>query len=718
MENQIKHFVQNPSEQNGYILLQLLNSMNANCTAVLIGQFLSKLYPESLIIRSATAVSAFYSKQYRLSYELCSKNLEYSNITDSEIDYLTKNRKFSSKHITNDFIHYNKKLVDVLMSKPSNPIPIITFTITTCKRLDLFEKTINSFLNCCKDLNRIDKWLCVDDNSSEKDREVMKTKYPFFTFYWKNMSEKGHICSMNIIKQSVRTEFIFHMEDDWKFFHRRAYISDCMKVLLSDKMIGQCLINKNYGETLDCCNIIGGFPEKTKSGMSYVTHEYTPDDASKKEFAEKYKFGRNCAYWPHFSFRPSLLKRDVLESIGLYSTVSPHFEMDYAYRYVNAGFKSCFLDGIFCLHTGRLTSQRDDKNIFNAYDLNGENQFCKKELEKQTIKFTISTNVKTVLINMDSRPDRLKTFDEKCPVNYERFSAVTGKLLEPNTQLQRIFEGNDYNMRTGIVGVALSQIKLYIDLIQSNRNENIYCIFEDDVSFGPNFRKQIYHLMNNLPEKWDLIYLGHHLFPQHRTPDCYNTEILPTLQKDDISSKSMGGAFAYLITKEGALKLMEFINKTGMTNAIDTMHIKADMNHEIDVYYSYPHIVFSECVLPGNNINSDIQYDFTSLNLPNYKDDGKYPDRLKKNGVFDITDALVYKNDLSNYFKFFPDVDQIGNDIYVNKESVELNMRKALNDKNCMGFNTLGFFKNKIENLTPSQYFSKGDGIYIKIRNM
>ena len=85
MENQIKNFVQNPSEQNGYILIQLLSSMNANCTAVLIGQFLSKLYPESLNIRSATAISAYCSKQYRLSYKLYSKNLEYSNITDSEI---------------------------------------------------------------------------------------------------------------------------------------------------------------------------------------------------------------------------------------------------------------------------------------------------------------------------------------------------------------------------------------------------------------------------------------------------------------------------------------------------------------------------------------------------------------------------------------------------------------------------------------------------------
>lgn len=717
MENQIKNFVQNPSEQNGYILLQLLNKMNANCTSVLIGRFLSKLYPESLIIRSATAVSAYCSKQYRLSYELYSKNLEYSNIPESEINYLINNRKFSTKHITNDFIRYNKKLVDGLMSKPSNPIPIITFTITTCKRLDLFEKTINSFLNCCKDLNRIDKWFCIDDNSSEKDREIMKTKYPFFTFYWKDMSEKGHVCSMNIIKQSVRTEFIFHMEDDWTFFDRRPYISDCMKVLLSDKMIGQCLINKNYGETLDCCNIIGGFPEKTKSGMSYVTHEYTSDDASKKEFAEKYKFGRNCAYWPHFSFRPSLLKRDVLESIGSYNIESPHFEMDYAYRYVKAGFKSCFLDGIFCLHTGRLTSQRDDKTISNAYDLNGENQFVKKELEKQKTKFTISTNTKTIMVNMDSRPDRLKTFDENFPFNYERFSAINGKLLEPNNQLERIFEGNDYNMRAGMVGCALSHIKLYTSFIQCNENQNIYCIFEDDVSFGPNFRNQLDNIMNNLPKKWDLIYLGRHLFPQHRTPDCYNTEILPILQKGDIY-KSMGGTFAYLITKEGALKLLEFINKTGMTSAIDTMQLKAGVNNTIEIYHSYPHIVFSECVLSGNNVNSDIQNDYTSLNLPNYKDDGKYPDRLKKSGVFDVTDALVYKKDLSKYFKFFPDVDQIGNDTYINKESIELNMKKALNDKNCMGFNTLGFFKNKIENLTPSQYFSKGDGIYIKIRNM
>ena len=78
--------------------------------------------------------------------------------------------------------------------------------------------------------------------------------------------------------------------------------------------------------------------------------------------------------------------------------------------------------------------------------------------------------------------------------------------------------------------------------------------------------------------------------------------------------------------------------------------------------------------------------------------------------LYQILAKYNFKYNNSDYFRPL--------DTYINKESIELNMKKALNDKNCMGFNTLGFFKNKIENLTPSQYFSKGDGIYIKIRNM
>ena len=44
---------------------------------------------------------------------------------------------------------------------------------------------MNSFLNCCKDLDMIREIILVDDNSSEADREIMKKKFPFIKYYLK-----------------------------------------------------------------------------------------------------------------------------------------------------------------------------------------------------------------------------------------------------------------------------------------------------------------------------------------------------------------------------------------------------------------------------------------------------------------------------------------------------------------------------------------------------
>ena len=61
----------------------------------------------------------------------------------------------------------------------------IFFSITTCKRYDLFVKTINSFLICCKDINLIDYFFCIDDNSSNEDRKNMLVNYHFIKYYFK-----------------------------------------------------------------------------------------------------------------------------------------------------------------------------------------------------------------------------------------------------------------------------------------------------------------------------------------------------------------------------------------------------------------------------------------------------------------------------------------------------------------------------------------------------
>lgn len=636
MEHITKQFLNSPSEDNGVKLVIFLREINAHHSVLLIGKFLLTLYPESINIRVEMGVSAFFAKKYRMSYTLYTQILKSPTLNELDRTSLRKNMSFSINHISNEFINYNKEIVDEIVTRQHKPIPLVTFTITSCKRFDLFEKTINSFLNCCTDIDRIDHWLCVDDNSSEEDRTKMKELYPFFEFYWKTPEEKGHPTSMNIIRDNVKTEFIFHMEDDWKFFECRNYIGQCIDVILSDKDIHQCLINRNYSETADDINIVGGLIGIAKNGTIFYKHEYTPDDDSKQEFIKKYGSQINSAYWPHFSFRPSLFRRYIMDILGAYNKNISHFEMDYSNKYTNAGFKSAFLNGIFCLHIGRLTSQRDTKTILNAYDLNNEIQFGDKQVTSK--RFSLK-DAKTFVINLDERVDRLEKFKNGSTINFERFSAVNGEKLIPNQQLQRIFENNDYNMRVGIVGCAMSHIKLYIDLI--NSDVNMFCILEDDASFGPNFEEHLLHLLDIAPKNWDFMYLGHHLYPQFITEEVYKKDITPVLRhmtKTQSLEISMGGTHGYIIRKEGARKLLDFINTFGMTNGIDTIQQKA-ISH-METYYAYPHIVFGECALPGKKIDSDIQYSYKSANMTNFKDEGLYKERLKKDGKYNVDNAL------------------------------------------------------------------------------
>jgi GR25 family glycosyltransferase involved in LPS biosynthesis len=556
-------------------------------------------------------------------------NVKNSDFDIAKIKIITKKQCDCIPFLKNQWIFYNKEIVDSITERKN---PMITFTITTCKRFDLFEKTMNSFLNCCLDLNLIDKWILIDDNSSEEDREKMKSLYPFFTFFFKSNSEKGHAKSMNMILKETESPFIFHMEDDWQFFFKDNYISKCLEVLNTSDNIGQCLINKNYAETEKDWIILGGTPSFTSSKKLFFIHDHQADI---NLFYNKYGQGPNCAYWKHFSFRPSLIKKSVLTEIGLFNPEANHFEAEYAERYNSKKFVSAFLPGIYSLHIGRLTSEINDKEKKNAYDLNNEIQFEEKKGGQITIK------IKTFVVNLDRRPDRWETFLAKNQktldfLEFKRYSAVDGLKLTTNKFLHRIFEGNDYNMRTGIVGCALTHIKLYIDLVYSE--DDIYIIFEDDIEISKDFKKEFFYILKAIND-WDICFLAHS--SKNKFKDGPNRHLIKLNTKDSLQV-SYGGTFAYMISKKGALKLLSFINKVGMTNAIDTMQqLSADF---LDVYYCFPNFASTDCILNNQSTDSDIQRETKSLTYTGDTSNlhSEIPNRLMVGNKFNIENAIIY----------------------------------------------------------------------------
>jgi len=578
----------------------------------------------------------------------------------------------------------------------------ILITFTTCKRLDLFKETLNSILNCWYDVERIKHWFCVDDNSSTEERQQMKSTYSWIEYHMKTPEEKGHRQSMNIIwdkLNKMKPDYWIHMEDDFLFYHSMNYVTDAIAALKqgSSQNIKQLVFNRNYAETIDNYHTRGHLPTHMPN---IVIHDHRPN--------ENIIHYQNSQYWPHYSFRPSMTDVKAILKLGNYDSPNQFFERDYADKWTDANYKTAFFDRITHRHIGRLTTEISSGKVKNAYELNQESQFNTYTKPNKKIK----------MINLERRADRkvkiVELFKKNGVKEYEIVKAVDGLKLEPLMELKKLFEGNDFGNRRGVIGCALSHLKLWRELIEDKQN-SYYIVFEDDFELCQGFEERFKQLMPAFAEK-ELIFLGYHMFSamRQRVKDIYDTlerGVPPPHDGMSLSNPTfreisdqavvgglnprveplnndlyIGGTFAYSVNKEGAKKLLAYIEKNGIKHGIDYV-IK--IVSELNISELQPLLVFSEWnEMGGPNVDTDIQ---------------------------NSSESLDFNNVIEDQFEFMPKLDQIGHDVYYHHGMCLTDcMLKALKDPNCVGFNTLGFFKNNIEQLTPSIYFGEKDGVYIK----
>jgi GR25 family glycosyltransferase involved in LPS biosynthesis/GT2 family glycosyltransferase len=629
MELLVKQFVNTGETTALFEWIGFMKQKGLNKLLVLVCELVYPLFSYNIEFLNELGIAYHNIGKYMDSWNVFADILSSSLLTEVRAKQLFFNAHWNISHISNDFIKLpeSSKLHKIKFNQ--NSIPFVTFSITTCKRYDLFEQTINSFINCCEDIDLITHWICVDDNSSEADRIKMKANYPFFKFIWKTPKEKGHAQSMNIILEQVQTPYLFHMEDDWKYFSVSNYIGKCIEVLESDKALGQCLINKNYAETTDDINVLGGIFKTTKFGLRYYEHDFIEDT---NLFRQKYGVGASSAYWPHYSLRPGLNRVSTLRRIGTYNPDVAHFEMDFSYRYTEKGYKTAFLDAISCIHIGRLTKDRHDTTKANAYTLNNELQFVDKRPEKveeldDDIEIeemvedddpndTFFSNVEFWVVNLDSRPDRFDNFVtawKNTNLICNRYPAVDGYKLKSTRQLEHLFNFNDYNYRRGMIGCALSHIDIWTSC---EKQKKTVVVFEDDATFVPRFYSKLKHVLSTTPQDYDIIFLGHHLFESRVESDTFDKNIFSDVERWSVGKSlcySKGGTAGYVITPLGARKMLQFIQDNGMTNGIDTMMQKAC--DELNIYYCKTHLVYSECYSSTNmdTVDTDIQRNYDSM---------------------------------------------------------------------------------------------------------
>ncbi len=245
----------------------------------------------------------------------------------------------------------------------------LTFTVTTCKRWDYFKETIDTLLIKCKNIEVIDKWLCVDDNSSKEDREKMKERYPFFDFIFKEEVDKGHVKSMNMIWDNVTTTYILHFEDDWlcnNCFNLKCYLDYIKKSNIAQLILRRISSDDHIGvDHVD--------------GNQIFKYVYNPNHSFKPELNKKYdeiNSGSKSLYqtdkfwwWPGFSLNPSILNIKLLKKqVGYFNTEvrSELFEYDYALRCYNNNLDIHYVN-LNIQHTGTVSSYSLN-NLRRYYD--------------------------------------------------------------------------------------------------------------------------------------------------------------------------------------------------------------------------------------------------------------------------------------------------------------------------------------------------------------
>lgn len=263
----------------------------------------------------------------------------------------------------------------------SSGAPKILMTITSCKRIDLLQVTLNSFLVCCTDLHKISKIVLVDDHTGSDKLEIIRKQYPCIQIISNNKG--GHINSLNIIVElSKQYDYVIQLEDAFHFFEPRNYVTDCLNIFKDNTMIGQVAFTMNSTEVLEK-PVAGSIKHKTSGGNAYFIHRHIKETsectiANKDRVIDEQRLlpsnlvvSLNNYYWPGFTLRPMMIRSSVYSVIGNFYR-SMFFEMDYGQLFYAMGYLVAFLPTVCFEHIGKKSYE---KTGANAYELNNKSQY-------------------------------------------------------------------------------------------------------------------------------------------------------------------------------------------------------------------------------------------------------------------------------------------------------------------------------------------------------
>lgn len=208
---------------------------------------------------------------------------------------------------------------------------MVTVVITSCNRIDLLQKTTQSFLEY--NTYPVSEYIIVDDSGNAQAHAEIRRLYPDWTLIL-DSQHRGQIQCIDDAYSRVKTPYIFHCEDDWGFT-RSGFMEPSLKILEHDKrsMLVWILLPPLQ------------IAESEVFKIDDIEYRYLGDDVS--------------GLWHGFTWNPSLRRLLDYELVKPYSGFIQEGDFNALTEqrigiklYEKYGFKAAVLNDEYCKHLG------------------------------------------------------------------------------------------------------------------------------------------------------------------------------------------------------------------------------------------------------------------------------------------------------------------------------------------------------------------------------
>lgn len=133
----------------------------------------------------------------------------------------------------------------------------VTFVLTSCGRLDLLEKTLDSFFK--HNTYPIERYIITEDSADPlvfAECLRISKKYDKDIEFIFNYEKLGQSKSIDKAYSTINTEYVFHCEEDWEFYNG-GFIEDSIQILETQPKVIQAWIRpKSDGILNDIDNTV------------------------------------------------------------------------------------------------------------------------------------------------------------------------------------------------------------------------------------------------------------------------------------------------------------------------------------------------------------------------------------------------------------------------------------------------------------------------------